>query len=151
MNTNGTFMIALIKEVEQAIVIDALTDVGLTNITVELSKTDENDTALMSFSIGTTTTLEVSIPETVPYVTKDVRLPNGSYKMHMEIILFMHCYIIKHNGAQMGGIFLSQNWFHGVDWGKVASIKLKLSGQMMLFEDPKATKIGDDVNQKQPH
>uniref|UniRef100_A0A914H508 Galectin domain-containing protein n=1 Tax=Globodera rostochiensis TaxID=31243 RepID=A0A914H508_GLORO len=145
MNTNGTFTIALIKEVEQAIVIDALTDVDLTNITVELSKTDENDTALMSFSIGTTDTLEVFIPDTLPYVTKDARLPNGSYKMHMEIILFMHSYVIKHNGAQMGGIFLSRNWFYGVDWGKVASIKLKLYGQMMLFEDPKATKIGDDV------
>uniref|UniRef100_A0A914HNB5 Uncharacterized protein n=1 Tax=Globodera rostochiensis TaxID=31243 RepID=A0A914HNB5_GLORO len=42
LNTNRTFMIGLIDEDEQAIVIDALTDVHLTNITVELWKTDES-------------------------------------------------------------------------------------------------------------
>uniref|UniRef100_A0A183CCJ5 Galectin domain-containing protein n=1 Tax=Globodera pallida TaxID=36090 RepID=A0A183CCJ5_GLOPA len=148
LNTNGTFRIGLIKNADgQAIVIDALTDVHLTNITVELAKTDENNvtggTALMNFSIGTTDDLKVFLPDTVPYVTKDARLPNGSYKMHMEIILFKHFYAIKLNGTQLGGNFLSKNWFDGVEWtAKDASIKLKLNGQLMLFEEPKAT---DDV------
>uniref|UniRef100_A0A914HRM3 Uncharacterized protein n=1 Tax=Globodera rostochiensis TaxID=31243 RepID=A0A914HRM3_GLORO len=136
LNTNNTFTVALVKDAAgQAIVIDALTDVHLTNIAVELAKADENNVtggaALMNFSIGTTDDLKVFIADTGSYVIKDERLPNGSYKMRMEIILFDHFYAIKLNGAQLGGIFLSKHWFDGVEWEKVASIKaskFKLGG-----------------------
>uniref|UniRef100_A0A914H491 Galectin n=1 Tax=Globodera rostochiensis TaxID=31243 RepID=A0A914H491_GLORO len=150
LNTNRTFMIGLIDADEQAIVIDALTDVDLKNMTVELSKTDENNVTggpvLMNFTIGTTDELKVFLPETALIVTKDERLPNGSYKMHMEIILFKHFYAIKLfiNGTQLGGIFLSKNWFRGIEW-KNRSIKLTLNGQMMLFDEPKVTEINDPV------
>uniref|UniRef100_A0A183BT28 EGF-like domain-containing protein n=1 Tax=Globodera pallida TaxID=36090 RepID=A0A183BT28_GLOPA len=150
LNTDRTFTIGLIDEDDQAIVIDALTDVGLNNMTVELWETDENNisggTALMNFSIGTTDDLKVFLPDTTPpnVTTNDGRLANGSYKMHMEIILFKHYYAIKLNGAQLGDIFLAKNWFDGIEWAN-RSIKLTLNGQMMLFDEPKATKINDTV------
>uniref|UniRef100_A0A914HP38 Galectin n=1 Tax=Globodera rostochiensis TaxID=31243 RepID=A0A914HP38_GLORO len=81
---------------------------------------------------------------TNPYVIKDARLASGSYKMHMEIILFKHFFAIKLNGAQLGGIFLPKNWFDGIEWAN-RSIKLTLNGQMMLFEEPKAIKLNDTV------
>uniref|UniRef100_A0A914H4V9 Galectin domain-containing protein n=1 Tax=Globodera rostochiensis TaxID=31243 RepID=A0A914H4V9_GLORO len=132
-----TFPIVLPGELPAKIVIKAITDDKLNNITVELLHGDEMDkdgNVLMKITIGTTDDLTVILPGTAdpPNVIKGIRLHHKGHIMRLEIYLLEYCYAISLNGNRLGGLFWPKHW-----WNRKEVKSIKLSGQMLLLVGPR--------------
>uniref|UniRef100_A0A914H605 Galectin domain-containing protein n=1 Tax=Globodera rostochiensis TaxID=31243 RepID=A0A914H605_GLORO len=129
-------------ELPTKIVIKAITDDKLNNITVELLHGDEMDkdgNVLMKITIGTTDDLTVILPGTTPNVIENFRLPRKSHIMRLEIYLYEYCYGLALNGTETAGLFWPKHW-----WNRKKVKSIKLNGQMLLLEDPRVLNLTDN-------
>ncbi|KAL3092735.1 hypothetical protein niasHS_007944 [Heterodera schachtii] len=131
-------------EQQQMIKIKGLTDAKIKSILVELlsAKKGSESKTEVRFKIGTDSDLEVTLPRLSKSIrSKGVRLANGIYVLHLDIVLTKRCYVLRINGTQMGRPICSLEG--NLPLEEISEIKMQ--GQMLLLGDPLVKQNDDEI------
>uniref|UniRef100_A0A914HLA9 Galectin domain-containing protein n=1 Tax=Globodera rostochiensis TaxID=31243 RepID=A0A914HLA9_GLORO len=129
---NGTAQLGNIGKGESAVNIMGLTDKKADNIVVELlrSSADKDDKSLISFSLW-------------GHKTPELTLDGKGSKQKFQILIHGYSFTIWINGKILGEQrYWPAGWWNGIN----GNVKVKLTGQMMLLEDPSLDKISDELD-----